>query len=97
MGEESDSEVIDIRVKDNEKIKLVGEVGTQNIIDAASNKCKIIFPSTHVVFEGIDKVRTDIKENEITKPVLSYSLSKAVNEKQLKKSGKNYIILRHFR
>jgi len=29
-----------------EKIKLVGEQGTQNIIDAISKNCKIIFPST---------------------------------------------------
>jgi nucleoside-diphosphate-sugar epimerase/dTDP-4-dehydrorhamnose 3,5-epimerase-like enzyme len=76
------------------KIKKVGEQGTQNILDAISNKCKIIFPSTHVVYEGIDTVKKDIKEDEETKPVLSYSLSKAVNEKQLKKSGKNYVILR---
>ncbi len=78
----------------DEKIKLVGEEGTQNILDVISKKCKIIFPSTHVVFEGIDKVKNDIKEDEIPKPVLSYSSSKAINEKQLKESGKNYVILR---
>ncbi len=78
----------------DEKIKEVGEKGTQNILDAISNKCKIIFPSTHVVYEGIEEVKLDIKENEKTKPVLSYSSSKAVNEDQLKKSGKNYVILR---
>ncbi len=76
------------------KIKEVGERGTQNILDCISDKCKIIFPSTHVVYEGIDEIKTDIAENEITKPVLSYSSSKAVNEEQLKNSGKNYIILR---
>jgi len=79
--------------KDN-KIKLVAEEGTQNIIDAISDKCKIIFPSTHVVYEGIEKVRNDILEDEDTKPILSYATSKAINEKQLKNSGKNYIILR---
>ncbi len=30
----------------DEKINLVGEKGTQNILDAISDKCKIIFPST---------------------------------------------------
>ncbi len=80
-------------VKDN-KIKLLGEVGTQNILDVINNKCKIIFPSTHVIYEGIDKVKNDIKEHETPQPVLSYSSSKAFNEKQLKDSGKNYIILR---
>ena len=76
------------------KIKEVGEKGTQNILDAMSDNCKIIFPSTHVVYEGIGEVRTDILEEEIKKPVLSYSSSKAINEDQLKRSGKNYVILR---
>ena len=78
----------------DDNIKSVGENGTQNILDAISNKCKIVFPSTHVIYEGINKVKKEIKEDEESKPVLSYSLSKAVNENQLKKSGKNYIILR---
>ena len=78
----------------NNKIKKVGEEGTQNILDAINVNCKIIFPSTHVIYEGIDKVKNDINEDEEPKPVLSYSSSKSTNERQLKKSGKNYIILR---
>ena len=80
-------------VQDN-KIKIVAEEGTQNILDAISDKCKIIFPSTHVVYEGMEKIQNEILENEEVKPILSYSRSKALNEKQLKQSGKNYIILR---
>ena len=76
------------------KIKLVAKEGTQNILDAISDKCKIIFPSTHVVYEGIEKVKNNILEDENTNPVLSYATSKATNEKQLKNSGKNYVILR---
>ncbi len=78
----------------DKKIKEVGEEGTQNILNAINNKCKIIFPSTHVVYEGINEIKKDILEDEETKPVLSYSTSKAINENQLKKSGKNYVILR---
>jgi len=78
----------------DEKIKKVGEEGTQNILDAINDECKIIFPSTHVVYEGINKVKIDIKENEDTKPVLSYSSSKALNEKQLKNSVK--VIFKNF-
>jgi len=78
----------------DEKIKEVGEKGTQNILDVISDNCKIIFPSTHVVYEGIDEVKKDIKEEEDLRPVLSYSSSKAINENQLKRSGKNYVILR---
>ncbi len=80
--------------KKDEEIKTVAEQGTQNILDEINSKCKIIFPSTHVVFEGIEKVKNNIDENEITKPILTYSTSKAFNEKQLRESGKNYIILR---
>jgi len=81
----------------NEKdsqIKLVAEEGTQNILDSINDKCKIIFPSTHVVYEGMEKVKNDILEEEDTKPILSYASSKANNEKQIINSGKNYIILR---
>ncbi len=78
----------------DKQIKLVGEKGTQNILDAISDKCKIIFPSTHVVFEGIEKVKKDISEDEHVKPVLTYASSKAFNENQLKNSGKKYVILR---
>ena len=52
--------------KKDELIKEVGVKGTQNILDVISNKCKIIFPSTHVVYEGIGEVKTAIQENEKT-------------------------------
>ena len=42
----------------DEKIKEVAEVGTQNILNAINHRCKIVFPSTHVVYEGIKEVRT---------------------------------------
>tara|TARA_Y100001970_G_scaffold76478_1_gene97110 strand:- start:110 stop:2653 length:2544 start_codon:yes stop_codon:yes gene_type:complete len=76
------------------KIKLIAEEGTQNILDAISDKCKIIIPSTHVVYEGLEEVKNSINENEETCPVLAYGKSKDFNEKQLIDSGKNYIILR---
>ena len=78
----------------DEKIKNIAEEGTQNVLDTISNQCKIIFPSTHVIYEGINQVKKDIDENEEPYPVLSYGKSKYFNENQLKKSGKNYIILR---
>ena len=78
----------------NNEIKLIAEQGTQNILDVISDNCKIVMPSTHVVYEGINQVKKDILEEEITSPVLSYAKSKDYNEKQLKESGKNYVILR---
>jgi nucleoside-diphosphate-sugar epimerase len=76
------------------KIKQVAEEGTQNILDAIHSKCKIIFPSTHVVYEGIKEVKKNISEEEELNPVLSYATSKANNEKQIKESGKKFVILR---
>ena len=78
----------------DDKIKLVAEEGTKNILEVINDKCKIIFPSTHVVYEGAEEVKKDIREEEKTKPILSYAKSKAINENQLKSSGKNYVILR---
>ncbi len=85
------SESIDFEDKE---IKQVAEQGTQNILDVISNDCKIVMPSTHVVYEGINQIKEDISEDEETSPILSYARSKDFNEKQLKKSGKNYVILR---
>ena len=51
-------------VDKDSQIKLVAEQGTQNILEAISDKCKIVMPSTHVVYEGIEKVKNDILEEE---------------------------------
>ena len=76
------------------KIKEIAIEGTKNILKLSKKDVKIIFPSTHVVFEGIKKIKKNISENEKTFPVLSYASSKNQNENQLKLSKKNYIILR---
>ena len=76
------------------RITSIGIEGTNNILNSISKKCKIIFPSTHVVFEGLKKVKKNIKENETTFPILTYSKSKVQNETDIKKSNKNYVILR---
>tara|TARA_Y100000591_G_scaffold327022_1_gene350726 strand:- start:58 stop:2604 length:2547 start_codon:yes stop_codon:yes gene_type:complete len=76
------------------RIKEVAEEGTQNILDVIKEDCKIIMPSSHVVYEGLEKVKNNIDEDEATSPILVYGKSKDYNEKQLKASGKNYIILR---
>ena len=77
-----------------ELIRKVAEEGTQNILDAISDECKIIMPSSHVVYEGLDSIKKNIKEDEKTCPSLAYGKSKDINEKQLKDSGKNFVILR---
>ena len=78
----------------DEEMNRVGLKGTEIVLSEISENCKIIFPSTHVVFEGKNSLVRDIKEDYETFPVLSYAASKIKNEEQIKKSGKNYIILR---
>ena len=46
------------------KIKKIAIDGTNNILDTISQKCKIIFPSTHVIFEGLNETKQNIEENE---------------------------------
>ena len=79
--------------KDKE-LNEVAEKGTEVVLSETSKNCKIIFPSTHVVFEGKEDLIKDIEENYEKSPVLSYGIGKAKNEEQIEKSGKNYIILR---
>ena len=78
----------------DEKIRTIAIVGTKNILNSIPEKCKIIFPSTHVVFEGFKETKNNIDEKEKPQPILMYSSSKVQNEEDIKKSKKNYIILR---
>ena len=79
--------------KDKE-LNEVAEKGTEVVLSETSKNCKIIFPSTHVVFEGKEDLIKGIEENYEKFPVLSYGIGKAKNEEQIEKSGKNYVILR---
>ncbi len=84
----------EINKERDERIRSVGIDGTRNIIKYSSNNCKIIFPSTHVVFEGLKNTKINISESEETVPILPYSLGKCQSEQDLIESGKDYIILR---
>ena len=78
----------------DEKIRKVAIEGTKNVLDAMPQKCKIIFPSTHVIYEGLKESKRLIKESEKPCPILAYSSSKYQNEEEIKNSNKNYVILR---
>jgi nucleoside-diphosphate-sugar epimerase/SAM-dependent methyltransferase len=84
----------DINISRDKKVRDVGIKGTRNIIKYSKKDVKIIFPSTHVVFEGLDKVIKNIKETFMPRPVLEYSNGKVQSEKDLISSGKDYVILR---
>ncbi len=82
-------------VEQDQEIKEVGIGGTRNVIEASVKPdCKIIFPSTHVVYEGFSETKKDITEEVSPCPVLTYSTGKVQSEKDLIESGKNYVILR---
>ena len=81
----------------NKKDELIHDVGvnaSRYIIDNAPPKSKIVFPSTHVVFEGLKDVQHDIKEDEDTVPVLSYAKGKVITENDLLNSKNNFVIAR---
>ena len=56
-----------------------------------SNTTKLVFLSSHVVFEGYTN-EFDITEHKEPKPLLSYGLSKRQSEIDLIDSNKNFII-----
>jgi nucleoside-diphosphate-sugar epimerase/dTDP-4-dehydrorhamnose 3,5-epimerase-like enzyme len=82
---------------DKEKDILTAKVaidGTANILKSMNPNATIVFPSTHVVFEGLNEQKKDLDENEKTSTFLAYSTSKVENENQIKNSGKKYVIFR---
>lgn len=78
----------------DDKIKEVAIQGTENVIKSMNNNATIVFPSTHVVFEGLKEPKTNLDENETTSTFLAYSSSKVENEKQIINSNKKYAIFR---
>ena len=60
----------------NKEIYEVGVLGTRNILNCVEEHTKIVFPSTHVVFEGLKSVKKNVSENEKPKPILDYSKGK---------------------
>ena len=84
----------DSNPEQDENIKKIAIEGTNNILSVIPEKCKIIFPSTHVIYEGLKESKKIIKEEEKPQPILIYSSSKVKIEEDIKKSKKNYVILR---
>ena len=78
----------------DKKILDVAINGTENILKHSKDNVKIVFPSSHVVFEGLKKQELNIDENFKPSPVLPYSKGKYISEKNIKKSNKNYVIFR---
>ncbi len=75
-------------------IKQVAIDGTANVLSSMNKDATIIFPSTHVVFEGLKTQMENLDESFPTSTFLEYSSCKVQNEQQIKSSGKKYVIFR---
>ena len=84
----------EVNLEKDKEMNDVAEKGTSIILSETPENCKIIFPSTHVVFEGKDMLTENIDENYDKFPILPYAIGKDKNEEQIKNSNKNYVILR---
>jgi len=84
----------DINLERDKLIKKTAIEGTNNILKLMNSNAKIIFPSSHVVFDGLTKTEKNIDENRKKCPILTYSISKSRNEDDIISSGVNYVILR---
>ena len=82
------------KLNNEDEIIKVGIEGTRNIINFSKDDVKIVFPSSHVVYEGYNETLNLINETKEVKPVLTYSKSKYKSEVDLINSKKNYVILR---
>lgn len=65
-----------------------------NLVNCSSKNMKIIFPSTHLVFENCKKNKKVFYEKSKTLPKLAYARGKFECEKILQRSNVNYFVLR---
>ena len=75
-------------------VRKTGIVGTKNILNVCNENTKLIFPSTHVIFEGLDSLTKNINEEFPPCPILEYSKGKLTSEIDIKNSKTKYVILR---
>ena len=78
----------------DKQIREVGVDGSMNVIKFSPKTCKIIFPSSHVVYEGFNETKFDITEDVETTHLLTYSTGKVQTEKDLMNSDKNFVVVR---
>jgi len=80
--------------EEEDKINKVNVEGTRNVIKYSNPNSKIIFISSHVVYEGLTEVKKNIEEDEAPQPILPYAKSKVQSEIDFSESNRNFVILR---
>lgn len=76
------------------EIRKNGIDATRIILKYIPKTAKLVFPSTHVVYEGLPETTLNIEEDFPTKPYLTYAQTKNQSEIDIKESNVEYIILR---
>lgn len=76
------------------EIHRVGTAGSREIFKYLSNNQKLIFYSTHVIFEDISPGVLNINENSKPAPLLAYATSKRQTELDLLDSNLDFTVLR---
>lgn len=78
----------------DELIRSVGIDGTNNVLQCLTSACKLIFPSTHVVFEGLTETTFDIDESFPKCSILTYAKGKSTSERDIDTFHNNHVIVR---
>lgn len=72
----------------------VGINGLHNVLVSIPEECKILFPSSHTVFDGLQSTVFDLVEEETPQPALMYSGMKTLSEHMITGTTDNHIIVR---
>ncbi len=84
----------DVNSERDKKVLDVAINGTKNVLKYSKAEAKIVFTSTHTVFEGIKEQILELDESFTPSPELAYSKGKITSENNIINSGKNFTILR---
>jgi len=85
---------VNLDKKKEKKIYNEAIVIIKNLISFSKKKIRVVFPSTHLVFENCKKNKSRFNENSLPVPNLAYSRSKHDCEKLLQENKIDYVILR---
>jgi len=85
---------VNLDLKKEKKIYNEAIIIMKNLISFSQKKARIVFPSTHLVFENCKKNKSHFNEKSKPLPNLAYSKSKYDCEKILQRNKIDYVILR---
>ncbi len=72
----------------------VGINGLQNVLEYIPKECKLLFPSSHTVYDGLQTTMFGVTEEDTPQPALMYSGMKVESERIIRGNTDNYIIVR---